>query len=298
MTDYLRGYATASVPGIRLICKHVLANGQATTPDISDALRPTDIMPGAEGEGATLPASLEVAKDIELLTNDGGRRNPVWSLGPRLEALKSPQTVLQTADMFRPLILKCVSQTALKLATDEKRPSDVSLALTWVLGMDPLARLSWDYSEMESTLKAEGMSDVIDNAEQWRSFRRWFTALGLGIAVRISRNKMMLSVSTASTIRDAGIGTQGLMSAREFINSLLEIVPIMGHRSLISQLPIKARPAWEGTASPAVAQGLLELEAMKSLRMLPGEDSETAVRLAVGDESRAVRSIEWLSRGC
>jgi hypothetical protein len=36
---------------------------------------------------------------------------------------------------------------------------------------------------------------------------------------------------------------------------------------------------------------------MKQLRMLPGDDSEAAVRLAVGAESRAVRSIEWLRGG-
>ena len=46
--------------------------------------------------------------------------------------------------------------------------------------------------------------------------------------------------------------------------------------------------------SPGLAQGLLELEAMGELKMLPGDDSENMVRLAVGGESRTVRSIEWL----
>jgi hypothetical protein len=297
MTDYLRGYAAASVPGIRLVCKHVLANGPATTSEIRDALRPTDLMPGAEGEGATLPASLEVAKDIELLTNDGGKRDPVWSPGSRLETLDFAQDVLQTAYAFRPVILQSVSKTALKLTSDEQRPSDVSVAMTWVLSRDPLRPLRWDYGGLESTLKAEGMSDVIDTAEQWRSFRRWFTALGLGTALRAPRNRTMLSVSTASAICGAGIQTQGPMPARDFISSLLGTVPILGHPSLLSQLPPVAKRGWGGVVSPAVAQGLLELEAMNSLRMLPGDDSEAVVGLVVGGESRAVRSIEWLGEG-
>jgi hypothetical protein len=297
MTDYLRGYATASVPGIRLVCKHVLANGPTTTSEIRDALRPTDLMPGAEGEGATLPASLEVAKDIELLTNDGGKRDPIWSPGPRLETLDFAQDVLQTADAFRPLILQSVSKTALKLTSDEQRPSDVSIAATWVLTMDPLWPLPWDYVELESMLKAEGMSDVVDNATQWRSFRRWFTALGLGAALRVPGKRTKLSVSTASAICGAGIETQGPLPARDFVNSLLSTVPILGHPLLLSQLPPEAKRGWEGAVSPAVAQGLLELEAMNSLRMLPGDDSEAVVGLMVGEYSRAVRSVEWLSEG-
>ena len=45
---------------------------------------------------------------------------------------------------------------------------------------------------------------------------------------------------------------------------------------------------------PGLAQGLLELEAMGELKMLPADDSENMVRLAVGGESRTVRSIVWL----
>ena len=104
----------------------------------------------------------------------------------------------------------------------------------------------------------------------------------------------MLSISTASAIRDAGIGAPQPVPARAFVSSLLDSVPVLGHELLVARLPAEAQRAWEGAASPGLAQGLLELEAMGELKMLPGDDSENMVRLAVGEESRTVRSIEWL----
>ena len=104
----------------------------------------------------------------------------------------------------------------------------------------------------------------------------------------------MLSVSTASAIRDAGIATPQPAPARAFVSSLLSSVPVLGHELLVARLPAEAQRAWEGTVSPGLAQGLLELEAMGALKMLPGDDSENRVRLAVGGESRTVRSIGWL----
>ena len=144
-TDYLRGHAAASVPGIRLICKYVVASGSARTSQIQAALRPPGLVPKTDGEGSTMPASLEVAKDIGLLATDGGR-DPAWSPGPGLTAMESAPAVLETGDAFRPLILREVSRRALELATGPERPSDLSLALTWALGRDPLMLLPWEYS--------------------------------------------------------------------------------------------------------------------------------------------------------
>ena len=111
-TDYLRGHAAASVPGIRLICKYVVASGPARTSQIQAALRPPGLVPKTDSEGSTMPASLEVAKDIGLLATDGGR-DPVWSPGPGLTAMESAPTVLETGDAFRPLIVREVSRRAL-----------------------------------------------------------------------------------------------------------------------------------------------------------------------------------------
>jgi hypothetical protein len=292
-TDYLRRHAAASVPGIRLICKYVVASGTVRTSKIQEALRPPGLVPNADGEGATMPASLEVAKDIGLLITDGGP-DPAWSLGPGLTALDSAPTVLENGDAFRPVILQGVSRRALELATGPERPSDLSLALTWALGRDPLMPLPWDVREAEGTLKAEGMSAIIDNSEQWRAFRRWLTALGPGTADQLLGGRRVLSVSTASAIRDAGIDTRQSIPARAFMDSLLSSVPVLGHELLVKRLPEEAQRAWEGAVSPGLAQGLLELKAMGELKMLRGDDSEHMLRLAVGGESQTVRSIEWL----
>jgi hypothetical protein len=292
-TDYLRGQAAASVPGIRLICKYVMASGTARTSQIQAALRPPGLVPKTDGEGSTMPASLEVAKDIGLLATDGAR-DPAWSPGPGLTAVESAPAALETGDAFRPLILREVSRRALELATGSERPSDLSLALTWALGRDPLMPLPWDPREAQGTLKDEGMSAIIDNRAQWRAFRRWLTALGPGTADQAPGGRRVLSVSTASAIRDAGIGAPQPVLARAFVSSLLSSVPVLGHESLVAWLPAEAQRAWEGAVSSGLAQGLLELEAMGEVKMLPGDDSENMVRLAVGGESRTVRSIEWL----
>ena len=233
-TDYLRSYAAASVPGIRLICKYVVASGTARTSQIQAALRPPGLVPKTDGEGSTMPASLEVAKDIGLLATDGGR-DSAWSPGPVLTAMESAPAVLETGDAFRPLILREVSRRALELATGPESPSDLSLALTWALGRDPLMPLPWETREAEGTLKAEGMSAIIDNSNQWRAFRRWLTALGPGAADHAPGGRRVLSVSTASAIRDAGIGTPQPVPARAFVNSLLSSVPVLGHELLVKR---------------------------------------------------------------
>lgn len=292
-TDYLRSHAAASVPGIRLICKYVVASGVARTSQIQAALRPSGLVPKADGEGSTMPASLEVAKDIGLLATDGGR-DPAWSPGPGLTPVESAPAALESGDAFRLVILRRISRRALELASVPGRPSDLSLALTWALGRDPLIPLPWEPREAEGKLKDEGMSAIIDNPGQWGAFRRWLTALGPGTADHAFGGRRVLSVSTASAIRDAGIGTPQPVPARAFVSSLLNSVPVLGHESIVTRLPAEAQRAWEGAVSPGLAQGLLELEAMGELKMLPSDDSENVVRLAVGEESRTVRSIEWL----
>lgn len=293
-TDYLEGDAAASVPGIRLICKYVVAHGTARTSEIQAALRPSGLVPNTGGKGSTMPASLNVAKDIKLLATDGERDK--WIPGPALTAIGSVPSILETGDAFRPLFLREMSRRAVELAAGQESPSDLSLALTWALGRDPLMPLPWDWREAEYMLKAEGMSEIIDNSSQWNPFRRWLTALGLGAADYAFRGKRVLSVSTASAIRDAAIDTPQPVPAREFVNSLLESVPVLGNELLVDRLPSQVQRTWQGAVSPGLAQGFLQLQGMGELEMLRGDDSANMVRLAVGEDNRTVRSIEWLRR--
>ena len=50
-TDYLGGHAAASVPGIRLICKYVVASGPVRTSQIQAALRPPGLVPNTDRRG-------------------------------------------------------------------------------------------------------------------------------------------------------------------------------------------------------------------------------------------------------
>src|SRR5258708_39459253 len=102
----------------------------------------------------------------------------IWWLEFRRVLFRS--ALLGTSDDFRPLILRELSRRALELAAGLDRPSDLSLALTWGLRRDPLMPLSWESREAVPTLKAEGMSDVIDNRDAWRALRRRLSPLRPG----------------------------------------------------------------------------------------------------------------------
>jgi hypothetical protein len=295
MADYLRGQATASVPGIRLLCKAVVEAEVCTETSLVETLRPVGIV-RSESEGATLPASLQVAIDLELLRK-GGRRDPAIVRGPMLEAEPAPSASVASADAFRPLIIRALGARAANSLHAGELPADVTLGLTWILSRNPLDDLG-DHRTMEPLLRATGMDTVIRNDTQWRAFQRWYLALGFAIRQRSSNNRLVAAVSAVESIRLFAPRGDAPTSASQFVERLVEAVPMLGRADLVGALPTGARPQWEGTASPAIAQGLLQLEAVGALRFQPGDDSESVVRLVVDDERpRPIRSIAWHHTG-
>lgn len=293
MSDYLKGAAPASVPGIRLICKQLLAGGPSSTSQLAATLRPNDLMAG-NGEGATLPASLDVAADLGLITKLTSGKDPEWDAGPALTASSDPAAAVESAAAFRPLAANALNERTRECVKQQEDPSDVAKGLVWLLGRDPLASISWDDAEAELVASGLKKAKVIENLTQWRPFWRWCVALGYGHQLGLG-GRRVLSVSSVAAITNFTSSRKGVTPAKEFIAGLLEAAPVLGHPSLINTLPEKGRPQSQGSASGVIAEGLLRLEAQKLVDLPPGDDSENVVQLAPsGDESRAIRSVEWI----
>lgn len=294
MSDYLKGAATtASVPGIRLVCRQLLSAGPSTTSGLAAVLRPDDFMKG-DGEGAALPGSLEVAADLRLVAKSGSGRDSVWDAGPVLMAAKDPFGAAESSSAFRSLVAQALNDRVRECLRDKQQPSDVAKGLVWLLGRDPLAGMTWDGAEPELVASGLKAAKVIENLTQWRPFWRWCVALGYGHQLGLG-GKRVLSISAVQAIRHFVSRTHGTVPASQFLDNLLEAVPVLGHPALVNTLPDKARPQGQGTATRLIADGLYRLEAAKLVNLLPGDDSENVLQLAPSDgESRVIRSVEWI----
>ena len=297
MSDYLKGAATtASVPGIRLVCRQLLAAGPSSAAQLVAVLRPDDLMNG-NGEGAALPGSLEVAADLRLIAKLGSGKDSGWEPGPALIAAKDASKATESATAFRPLVAQALNGRARECIKQQQDPSDVAKGLVWLLGRDPLAGIPWEWDDgAEPELIASGLkaAKVIENSTQWRPFWRWCVALGYAHQLGLG-GKRVLSVSSVASIRDFASGTRGAIPASRFLTDLLEAVPVLGHADLLNTLPEKARPQGRGAATALIAEGLYRLEAENLVDLQPGDDSENVVQLAPSDgESRVIRSVEWI----
>ena len=293
MSDYLKGAAPASVPGIRLVCKQLLAVGPSPTSKLTSDLRPNNLMI-ANGEGATLPASLDVASDLGLITKLASGRDPDWEAGPILMASKDPSKVVDSAAAFRPLAAGALNKRARECVGQKQDPSDVAKGLVWLLGRDPLASISWDKSDAELVRSGLKKAKVIENLTQWRPFWRWCIALGYGHQLSLG-GRRVLSVRSTTALKDFASCVNGVIPAKQFIAGLLDTVPVLGHPDLVNTLPESGRPQWQGSASALIAEGLYRLEAHKLVDLQPGDDSENVVQLAPSsDELRVIRSVEWI----
>jgi hypothetical protein len=248
------------------------------------------------GEGSTLPASLDVAADLGLITKLTSGKDPDWDVGPALTASRDPAAATESATAFRPLAAHALNERARECVKQQQDPSDVAKGLVWLLGRDALASISWDDEDAETVASDLKKAKVIENLTQWRAFRRWCVALGYGHQLGLG-GRRVLSVSSVAALADFTSSREGATPAKQFIAELLEAVPVLGHPSLINTLPEKGRPQWQGSASSVIAEGLLQLEAQKLVDLQPGDDSENVVQLAPSDdESRAIRSVEWIGQ--
>jgi hypothetical protein len=294
--DYLKQQNLASVPALFVICRYL-----ATRPDGEDeaalrrALQPRAM---ATNEGTAprdgeprdvLPASLEVGKDIELVKAQGARRERVWSLCDRV---RTEVAAISPTDSrpFRSLVLRSLSARAMAAIEASERPSDVALALTWLLQRDPLTPLSTAWSEGPATAVENAQLDpAVDSPEQWRALMRWARSLGLATATATTGQKLYLVVDPAMAIHDVLARLPRQAPADQWFRQLRSLLPILGHPTLVSALPAPNRSTTEVPATTALATQ--KLERAGKLQLVATDDASSAVVLRVGHQVRQIGEV-------
>lgn len=279
--EYLRGNATASAPGLFVICRHLVGeDGGSSEVELRDALQLLRSEDAQSETAAVLEASLKVGSAVGLLVE--GKVGGAWSVDPHLASLMSIEE--DSWPWFRGELLYRLSQHALQeLAADGEIP-DLVLALTWFLQCDPLSPLGWDWGGgPEVAVKQLGFG-ALANGEQWRAFRRWALALGLA---RQSRKVLIPEPSAAIEAQLPHLPSIG--SAGTWLGALQERLPMLGLPNFLSRLPRGGRE-WSSVPASLVV-GLRKLEVVGSLSLEAADDARDIVTVSLGQATRQVGRI-------
>jgi hypothetical protein len=280
--DYLKQHLQASVPALFAVSRYLSTRPDGVDEsDLRRALRPPAMFEGRPGEAA-LQISLEVGADIGLLTATGARGERTWALAPdaRDEVAGCP---CDESSAFRSLVLRLLGARAVAALDRGEPPSDVALALTWlVLRQDPRTPLAdaWDDGPERALKKALG-DRTVGGPDQWRGLRRWGRSLGVLTEVQTgpSRARMRVTVDPTTAVR----GVLPLLPARapagEWLDRLRTLVPVLGAPALAAAVDVR-----DGNVPLALALALRKLDRAGHLRLVTSDDDRGAVTLQVGGE--------------
>ncbi len=285
--DYLRGNLTASATGLFVICRHLSwYDGGRSEEDLRQSLHL--LRSGADSTGSILTDSLAVGQGIGLLGRD--QASSRWYVEPHVNSLFQSEGDQWPA--FRGELLRTIAEDGLAAVSDRGKVPDLVRVLTLFMQADPLSPLAEDYGKgAEAWFEKLGFDGVV-NSTQWNAFKRWATSLGL--ARRANSGKPSVVIPDASTAIADQLGalpTSG--SAREWLASLRERLPILGSKALTSQLP-RAR-AWD-EVPPGVVLGLLKLENSGVLVLEPSDDASDVLSIGLGATRRQIGRIKVGSR--
>ncbi|MGV9795277.1 hypothetical protein [Gordonia sp. NPDC003422] len=285
--DYLRGNLTASATGLFVICRHLSGyeNGRPEE-DLRQSLQL--LRSGADNSGPILKDSLAVGQGIGLLGRDQASSN--WHVEPHVGSLFHCEGDQWPA--FRGDLLRKISEHGLGAVSGRENVPDLVRVMTLFMQADPLSPLDEDHGRGPEAWFEKLGFDGVTNSTQWNSFKRWATSLGL--ARRSSSPKPGVVIPDATTaIADQLGALPASGSAREWLASLRERLPILGSPALTSQLP-SAR-AWD-EVPPAVVLGLLKLEKSGVLVLEPSDDASNVLSMGLGATLRQIGRIKVGSR--
>ncbi|GAA0251942.1 hypothetical protein GCM10010492_60510 [Saccharothrix mutabilis subsp. mutabilis] len=294
--SYLKNQVLASAPALFVICRYLAHHSSGATVDrMNAALAPASLSAEVGRAGRTakvppvLPDSLQIGVDIGLLDVEGFRDRRVYILRHTyVEQIHDMPPADSRA--FRTLLLRRFGARVLDAVEKDESPPDVPYAITWLLTWDPLQSTSdqWDQGPREKFEHA-GMRHAVHNPEQWRPFLRWARALGLITMTTVSR-KTRLSVDPTCAVEGLLAEMPSSASAREWLERLYELAPLLGHPRLLRALPdgISVPPG----PSEAMSLALLKLERANRVRLMHADDFADAVVLRVGGRDRRIARIE------
>ncbi len=284
--DYLRGNATASATGLYVICRYLAEYPDGREEDeVRRALQLLRSGPGSPDEpAAVLTASLAVGEGLGVLRIDAA--TSTW------RAEKSITGLVRASEDSWPrfrgeLLHRIATQGAVGGSSEGKTP-DLVLGLTWLMQLDPLTPVPTDWTKGPEPLAKALAFNAVSRSEQWRPFIRW--AIALGVARRSDSSTPKVVIPDASTaIGDQLAALPKSGSAREWLYSLRERLPILGAHSLTTQLP-QGR-TWD-EVPPAVVLGLLKLERSGVLVMEASDDATDVIAMALGATTRQIGRIK------
>lgn len=280
--DYLKQHLQASVPALFAVSRYLSTRPDGVLEgDLSRAVRPPAMFEGRPGEPA-LQVSLEVGADIGLLTRTGARGERMWALASdtREDVAGCPS---DESSAFRSLVLRLLSARAVAAVDSGETPSDVALALTWLLlRQDPHTPLAdaWGDGPEETFRKALGERTVGGSA-QWQGLRRWGRSLGVLTEAQpnASRARARVLVDPTRAVRGVLPFLLAPAGAGEWLGRLRTLVPVLGAPALAAAVGVR-----DGDVPPTLALALRKLDRAGHLRLVTSDDDRDAVTLQVGSE--------------
>ena len=285
--NYLTGAETqANVAVLWVVAKWLAIVDSARFDQMSRALRPPAVVPGADD---ALRASLSAAVDFRLLSLDG---DGVYRLGPSLSAE-------DTTDhrSFRSIVCRLLLSRAVEEVDAAGAPSDVAVALTWLLSLDPMRPPAWGWDATETWARRDGAIEVIRNNTQWRVFRRWAIALGMAEARNPDRlgGPQTISPDPSRAVADVLGRLQSSMPADAFLQALVTERPCFDTGALESRaialgVPYSARAG--ATVGPALGYALARLDRRGLLRLVRLDDASSRVSYRVGGRTESFDRVD------
>ncbi len=284
--DYLRGNATASATGLFVVCRHLAQYPDGLKDD--ELKRALQILRGRSGStdeaGAVLTATLAVGDGLGVLSKDSS--TSTWKAEESVAELMQASGGSWAA--FRGELLHRIASHGVASTSSDGKTPDLVLGLTWFMQLNPLSPVASDWGVGPEPLVRELGFEAVSRSEQWRPFVRW--AIALGLARRSDSSTPNVVIPDASTaIGDQLAALPKSASAREWLSSLRERLPILGAPALTDQLP-QGRD-WDQLPA-GVALGLLKLEKMGALVLQPTDDASDVVPMGLGTAPRQIGRIK------
>lgn len=281
---YLSRATQANVAILLVAMRWLERRGATEYEELAASLRPSAVAQEADG---ALRATLDVGRHIGLV--ESSEQDGVWTL-----ADLDLTAALARHDRFRALVCGALLGRAVADSDAGVEPSDVALGVTWLCSLDPARPLPWGWDDgPESMVASVGLRDVINGVTQWRTFRRWATALGFATAsqprVAGRRSVDVLIPDPTVAIEDALPSVPPATSAREFVELLAQRVPAIDTGRLAasaSELGVRYDARGEAMLGPAVGGALERLERRGRVQLTQSADARNRVSYRVGGQVR------------
>lgn len=285
--NYLTGSATQANVAVLWVVARWLARVEAARLDqLSAALRPASVVLGADD---ALRASLATGVDFDLFSLDADGRY----------RLAESVTSADIGDhrSFRRIVCRLLLARAVAELECGRSPSDVALALAWLLSLDPMRPPAWGWEHTETWAHRDGAIEVVRNSTQWRVFRRWSIALGMAEARNPDRlgGPATLSPDPSRAVAAVLKRLPPSMPGNAFLEALAVELPCLDTGALEPAatalgVPYSARSG--ATIGPALGYALTRLDRRGVLRLVRQDDASTRVSYRVSGRMDSFDRVE------